>query len=168
MADKKGGGKPPAQDELINNLVSDPSQTPDTKVLVGFLGKSNRAGYLRLYLTPELNSHVEIAQDDLLHSQSLATAENPLGGTMVWVRSDADLIYTRSEKRQAQADFLQGDITSGFMPKADMAGLSGDVQMLASTIPCTIVISVLRCPTVYCPTWFFQCSTRICPSRLIC
>src|SRR5262245_23969237 len=46
------------QSAFIRHLVPDPSQSPDVKLVVGFLGQSAQAGYVRLYLTPELNEYL--------------------------------------------------------------------------------------------------------------
>lgn len=52
------------QDELISKLVSDPTLPPDVDVLVGFLGRSSRAGYLHLYLNLRLNNYIDIHKQD--------------------------------------------------------------------------------------------------------
>lgn len=118
MEEQKEPGEGPKelqQDALIEKLVVDPSKIPDVRVLVGFLGRSSEAGTWRLYLTPQLNSYVEFSAEDMLHTQPLAAAQSPLGVTAVWLRQDATVKHTRSGARQAQAEFVQGDITSGFM-----------------------------------------------------
>src|SRR2546430_3755462 len=80
------------KDALVEKLVSDPAAPPDTIRLVGFLGKSSRDGYWRLYLTSQLNEYVECHEDDIVHTQSLATEQNPLAGTMAWIKRDAKLL----------------------------------------------------------------------------
>ena len=132
------------QDELIEKLVPDPAAPPDVIVLVGFLGKSSRAGYVRLYLTPKLNDYFEIPEKDVILTQSLATELNPLGGTIVWVRREAELLHTRTTPAQAQAEFLQGGITSGFLAGTGMTGLMGEARG-TTTIICIIVISIFVC-----------------------
>jgi len=107
-------------DELIEKLVPDPATPPDLILLAGFLGKSNRAGYVRLYLTLLLNEYLEISEKDVLHHQPFAPALNPLGGTLVWIRREANLLHTRTATQQVQAQFLQGSITARFLPKAGM------------------------------------------------
>jgi len=108
------------QDELIEKLVPDPAAPPDVIMLAGWMGKSHRAGYVRLYLTPLLNEYVEISEKDVLHHQPYPPAMNPLGGTYVWVRREANLQHTQTATQQVQAQFLQGGITSRFLPKAGM------------------------------------------------
>ncbi len=99
-------------DDLINRLLPDASQLPDVRVLVGFLGKSTRQGYWRLYFTLTLDEYVEFAETDVVHSHAFGSEESRLGGTLVWVRREANLQHTRTVSREAQADFLQGAITN--------------------------------------------------------
>jgi hypothetical protein len=99
-------------DALIERLAPDASEVPDVRVLAGFLGRSARRGHWRLYLTPNLNDYVEFAEDDVVHSHPLETDENRLGGTLVWVRRDANLVHTKAVPHEAQADFLHGDIAT--------------------------------------------------------
>src|ERR1700736_1812143 len=80
------------QDELIEKLVPDPATPPDVILLAGLLGRSDRTGYVRLYLTPLLNEYVEISEKDVLHHQKIPPALNPLGGTLVWIRREANLL----------------------------------------------------------------------------
>ena len=44
-----------------------------------------------------------------------------MGGTMVWLRSGASLEHMQMMKRQVQADFLSGGITSGYMAGSDFS-----------------------------------------------
>jgi hypothetical protein len=111
--EKRIGDAPKLEpDAVIEYLVPDASEIPDVRVLVGFLGKSTRRGHWRLYLTPTLNENVEFAEDDVVHSHSLETDENRLGGTVVWVRREANLVHTQAISREAQAEFLQGEVAA--------------------------------------------------------
>jgi hypothetical protein len=112
MKKRSNGTSKLKPDALTERLVPDASQIPDVRVLGGFLGKSTREGYWRLYLTPTLNEYVEFAEDDVVHSHTLESDESQLGGTVIWVRREANLQHTRSASREAQADFLQGVIAA--------------------------------------------------------
>jgi hypothetical protein len=116
-------------DELIEHLVPNASHIPDVRVLGGFLGKSTREGYWRLYLTPSLNEYVEFAEDDVVHSHTFESDESPLGGTVIWLRREANLQHTRSASREAQADFLQGAIAASALRRGNLGrgrrGLTG-------------------------------------------
>src|SRR5437588_11419076 len=79
------------QDELIEKLVPDPAAPPDVIMLAGWMGKSHRAGSVRLYLTPLLNESVEISEKVVLHHQPYPPAVTPLSGAYVCVRRDPTL-----------------------------------------------------------------------------
>ncbi len=135
MADQEDANGPKnKQDALVEKLVPDPAQIPDVTVLIGFLGKSSRTGYWRLYLNPQLNHYVEGAEEDLAHSETLVTERNPLCGTMIWVRRNAVLQHTRTISRQAQAEFLEGDITRSFLAGTGITGLSYPALLLGGRI----------------------------------
>jgi hypothetical protein len=118
-------------DELVQHLVQDASHVPDVRVLGGFLGKSNREGYWRLYLTPTLNEYVEFAEDDVVHSHTFESDESQLGGTVIWVRREANLQHTRSASREAQADFLQGAIAASVLGCGHLTRACPDYVQLA-------------------------------------
>lgn len=99
-------------DPIVERLVPDPADVPDVRVLNGLLGKSTRKSHWRLYLGADLSSYVEFSRTDVVHSQQLEGSDHPLGGTIVWVKRDANLTRTQSTSREAQADFLQGQISS--------------------------------------------------------
>ena len=111
------------QDELIEKLVRLPAPPPDVILLGGLVGNSTRPGHLRLYLTPLLNHYIEFLEDDVLYHQPVPPALNPLGGTLLWVRREANLLHTRTASQQVQAQFLQGSITNKFLPKAGIENL---------------------------------------------
>ena len=113
------------EDEIIARLVPDPAAPPDVTAMAGFLGRSARPASWRLYQTLDLKDYVEIAEDDIVQSQSLKSDLQPLGGTVVWIKSGARLRYTQSESRLAETEFMQGDITRQFLAGTGPEGLSG-------------------------------------------
>ena len=117
-----GGANGLKEDEVVARLVPDPADPPEAIRLAGYLGRSTRRGFWRLYQTLELNEYVEVAEDDILHSEPLGGREGPSRGTVLWVRQDATLQHTRTESVRAQADFLQGDITGGFLSGVELSG----------------------------------------------
>ena len=147
----EGGFKELKQDALVEKLVVDPSKTPEVKVLFGFLGRSPEAGTWRLYLTPQLDSYVEFSAEDMVHTQQLAAAQSPLGGTAVWLKRGATLKHTRTGTRQAQAEFVRGDIMSGFT-----AGPGTQEMTLGRSVPAVGFLTI-------------GCSFLVClPQTLVC
>jgi hypothetical protein len=162
-----------SEDELVARLVPDPATgPPHVRSLVGLLGKSATPGMWRLYLNPQLTEYVEFTEDDIVHSESLAKSErNPIGGTMVTLRGSATLRHVRAESRETQAEFLQGNITSRFLPGARATPGQGSlpvatpsVAVSISALVCTpIVVSIysaVACETNDC-TESFKCQTTL-------
>ncbi len=106
--DRNGCEKLRQEDEIIEDLIPDPTALPDVRVLTGFVGRSPREGYWRLYFTLELNSYVEFPAGAVLCSKSLRTALNPLGGTTVWIDRDAKLQQVRVAQIRAEDEVLEG------------------------------------------------------------
>jgi hypothetical protein len=103
-------------DPLVESLVPDPGTQPPppTVTLVGLLGRSPKEGYWRLYLTMELNHYAEFKQEDVLRSAKIPRMEPPfmgLQGTIVWLKREAEVEYTRTVSRRVRAEVLQGGIT---------------------------------------------------------
>ena len=119
------GAKDLRQDEVIARLMPDPSTPPDVTAMVGFLGKSTRRKFWRLYQTLDLKDYVEIAEDDIVQSQSLKSEQQPLGGTVLWVKSGARLQSSRSGSNVAEAEFMHGEITRKFLGGTGAEGLAG-------------------------------------------
>ena len=131
-----GGTKDLKQDELIARLVPDPAAPPDVIAMVGFLGKSSRPKSWRLYQSLDLKDYVEVAEDDIVQSQSLKSELQPLGGTVIWIKSGARLQHSRSESGVAEAEFMQGEITRKFLGGTGTEGLArtgGNVVLTTAT-----------------------------------
>jgi hypothetical protein len=110
----------------VEILAPDPAQgPPDVVALTGFVGRTAQEGRWRIYLSADLTSWVEFDEGAVVHHQRLEGS--PLGGTAVWVRRSAPLTYGSTTTTQVQGDFLQGELTSGFMGQAAMGMAAPDV-----------------------------------------
>jgi len=152
---KDGDGKEARlkEDPLVAALVPDPSaESPDTTVLHGYVGKSTRPNYWRLYLDATLTSYVEMSGDDVRHQQQLGD-----GGTLVWVPRSLELKITKVSSTTIQAEFLSGAIAAGRMQaKARVSAAS--LAALPRTVGCPSILNncttlIIRCPSDGCPTW---------------
>src|SRR5262245_21705288 len=157
MAASKEGGREAGrlkEDPLVTKLAPDPAAAPpDTAVLHGYVGKSTRPNYWRLYLDATLASYVEVPEQDILHHKQLADD----GGTLVWVSKSLELNVTSVSSSTIQAEFLSGAIAAGRMQptaSANVASLAAPVQ----SVGCPSILNncttrILRCPSDGCPTW---------------
>ena len=123
MSSNAKGGKL-KQDELVRELVPNPTQVPNAKMFVGLFGAGAQEGYWRLYYSTELKDFLEVREEDILLTRSLKTEENPLGGTALWVQAEADIQVTRRSSRETEAEFLTGHITANFLQGATASGFS--------------------------------------------
>jgi hypothetical protein len=140
------------QDDLVRELVPDPRAVPNAKMFVGLLGASAQDGHWRLYLSTGLKAYLEVPEEDVLLTRSLKSPENPLGGTAVWIRADAQLHVTRRASDKADREFLTGEITARFLQGATASGLSvGGMQVgaggLKSVPPVESCVPSLCLPT---------------------
>jgi len=139
-------------DDLVTDLVSDPSQVPDLIVLTGFLGESSRQEYWRLYLTADMSEYLEFRKVDVRHYRRLTAQESSLGGTLIWLDRDVTVRRTSSAARQAQAEFLRGDLIANYQARmADspvamgVEGLIGAASRSAAATMCGVTCaSALR------------------------
>jgi hypothetical protein len=99
-------------DDFVGKIVKDPKSPPDTILLTGYLGKSSEDGHTRLYFDPELKSYVEIPNEAILHSQQISPEQSGLGGSNVWIKSDAEVIHGKVGPSRTKAKFFEGPIAA--------------------------------------------------------
>ena len=161
MAERRRTPKDFAEDKIVRDLVPDPGQPPpDSVVLRGFMGKSDRDGHRRLYLDDSLSSWVEIPEEEILHVETTPDDES---GTAIWVKRSAQLETKSVQSASAPAEFLSGDIAGaaagGLRPGAP--GLKG-VPLSPFCPPWTV--EEIRCPGF--ETFEFACSIG-CPPNTV-
>ena len=113
--------------------------------MFGFLGKSARDGYWRLYLSPDLGDFVDIPEDAIIHREQLDRERSTLGGTIIWIRREANIVHTRIESREAQAEFLQGGITAAYFRGARAGALLGRNALMGHRLGDTDVTVCRAC-----------------------
>jgi hypothetical protein len=112
-------------DELIKQLVPDPS-SPDVNVLTGvLLGRGRDEKWLRVYTTLQLNQFVEVPVDRILGVKRF-----PMGQIAVWIPADVNVQVTTTTT--LSGDFLKGSIqaTHG---AATTRGVGGLISALVGT-----------------------------------
>jgi hypothetical protein len=166
--------KGPKQDELVAKLVKDAQSPPDTLLLSGHVGASSEEGHTRLYFDPQLSDYVEIPNDAILHTQEIPKDQSPLGGTFLWIKSDAVLIHGKVGPHRLKAKFLEGRIQQEFL-KGTQAGVRPPGPGAA---PAAISLSghfcgpsvVQVCPSLHCASLSFFCQPSVlekCPTAQV-
>jgi hypothetical protein len=97
------------QDNLVEAL-SEGAQSEGFEVLHGWLGKSDRPGYQKIYGNEEMTTFVEVKEEDIQMAKSLESSDDPMAGSLIWVSTTAEVITTSFRKTNiAERTFLQGD-----------------------------------------------------------
>jgi hypothetical protein len=138
-------------DDFVSKVVKDPKQPPDTTLLTGYLGKSSEEGHTRIYFDPELKNYLEVPNDAVLHTQEIPKEVSSLGGSHIWIKSDAELIHGKVGPSRTKAKFFEGPIAAA----AAAAAIGGGGQVGGpqggagnSIIPCVVTgASVCACPS---------------------
>ena len=126
MPVRKPKGDVPQQipDDLAAELVPDPSKLPDVVVLRGYSGKSNRAGFTRIYVDVTFSEFFEVADADVLARRSVAD-QDALGGSMLWVKREATLLRANVCLAHEHAAFLTGEITARALARSKIEVAAG-------------------------------------------
>jgi len=142
------------QDDLIAKLVKDPKAPPDALLLSGFLGASSEDDHTRLYLTATLDDYVEIPSDAILHTQEIPKDQSPLGGTLLWIKKDAELIHGKVGPNRTKAKFLEGRIQQEFVRAQAAVGIGVDIPPSLPLGPGCPTHFIQACPSLaqgFCP-----------------
>jgi hypothetical protein len=129
-------------------------QAPGALVRFGFIGKGGRAGRWRLYTHPDLTDYLEFSESDALNVTPVSRAQSPLGGSIVSFKADAKLQRVSSRSLEEQSSFLEGPVTSGFLP-----GTRGVNFGAGAFSPGTIIVETLSY-LVACPSHWLGCTAR--------
>jgi hypothetical protein len=123
-------------------------------MLSGYVGASSEPGHTRLYLDPEFRSYVEIPNDAILHTQEIAPEQSILGGSLVWIPRNAQLIHGTAAPARIKATFLEGRLQQAYGAMA----APGPQRQAGTLRTCFLVCGE---PTVRCVTPGKQCSIHI-------
>ena len=148
----------PTQHSVVEKLVKDPTQLPNAKIVAGFIGNSPTDGHIRLYLTPEFNEYIDIPSEAVVHTQSLSASVDPLERSLLWIRSNADLLHTTVQSTRLQAQFLEGSIANGLTTHAAAQNLSPAMVVGHPSIICT--------HPVFCSSGL--CASALCQTKVFC
>ncbi|HYP42069.1 MAG TPA: hypothetical protein VEX13_17065 [Chloroflexia bacterium] len=135
--------------------------------LIGLVGQSVREGYRVLFLSLDMNSRVEIRDEDIVYSEKLSPEGSPfgsLGGTRICVKKGATLDYSRTTARKVQAEALAGDefdldIQLGPRGISGGGGQEGLVP-ITETRPRTVCET---CRVTACDSCAVTCAGNTCP-----
>ncbi|GAB3642323.1 hypothetical protein [Spirosoma arcticum] len=138
-----------AYDDWVGQVRPDPRNIDPLTLMQGYIGQSSESGHIRVYSDESLNDFVEVPEDAIVHAQQLSPSESSLGGSKLWLRSDAVIVYGDPKSvNRPRTTFLEGDLMQQY-------GAFGNFAQ-----PFRPIASV-RCPTVN-PV-ICNPQTRVCP-----
>ena len=159
----------PKLDAFTAKVVGDPSNPQETLLLQGFLGSSSEDKHTRVYTDVTLDTYIDVANADIIHSEQLPKDQSPFGGSFIWVKKAADVLQGKAGAERKKAKFLEGPIAAEAAGAVGTGiGTSGINTQVVLCHP-TIIVQACR-PTPVCPpTPLHHCPpplTPFCPTRL--
>jgi hypothetical protein len=135
------------QDEIVERLFLEPSKVSESRLYLGWLGKTDVQGRWRLYSDLLFSEYFEFDESDALNMQRFGPEVSPFGGTAIWLKRSAKVTRTRLTQRQAQASLLRGRITKDHIDRALPSFTSGEIDPAATT-PTTVILTILVTATI--------------------
>ena len=140
-------------DKFIEKIISNPSAPERLITLEGYIGKSSEEDHIRFYFDASLNRFVEIPIDSIVNAIPKSKEENELGGSKLWIKTDAIFIYgSPVQEIRPKGNLLQGDLYNNFAQVPVNPGTVDTVCCPTNEIGCL--------QTHNCPTLSFDCPTR--------
>lgn len=101
-------------DPIVQAVLSDSTSNTKYSVLSGFVGPSQRKGFVRIYLSLELDDYAEIEADEIIHR---IDTSSPIGGSLIWIKSESKLaVNSRTTPTGPHGiEYLGGDISARMM-----------------------------------------------------
>lgn len=159
---KKTGSKDIPHHPLVAALAPDPDKPPARATkLFGYPGPASGDGAVRLWLSTDLTSYVEVPSEAIIHSQTLKNDQ----GTRLWVEPSAKLTYSSAQSHEVEAEFLGGSIAEGNLAAA--APAHGIPPRFLPPPPMLPPLSRNE-PCLEPMTEVTECATRIEPCTVYC
>jgi hypothetical protein len=105
------------QDAFVAKVAKHPTRS---LLFKGFVGKAKQAGYTRIYSDAELTDYVDVPTNAILHSQPASAQDSPLGGSYLWVKSEAIINHGPAYNGDMKA-FMEGPIYQDYKKQMEAA-----------------------------------------------
>ncbi|MER9049350.1 hypothetical protein NKH89_19160, partial [Mesorhizobium sp. M0923] len=107
-------------DNLIERL-GDIDDMAGLVQLAGYIGPAKAKGYARIYSDLSFSSYVEIP-DDAIVSRTKPLDDDPMGKSIVYIRSGVRTKSVSVTTRSVESDYLSGVIASSYLGQSQMRG----------------------------------------------
>jgi hypothetical protein len=103
---------------LVADLVKDPSSVPDLRCHAGFVGRSVREGYFRLYTAENLQEFVDLPEGCLRRVEVVpSSVRYPVGAHAIWVEPAGAADKPAFRKDGAQYSISVEELTKQWAPR---------------------------------------------------
>lgn len=108
-------------DELIEQLVPDPGEPPMVVGLDGYVGRSDREGFVRLYRDLSVSYWLEIPENAVYFARTVDVAGKFQRMSVVWIHRDA-IVHPRITNTDdgVLLEFLDGEFVAGNLAEVEM------------------------------------------------
>lgn len=137
---KRGGSMPPTDQYVADLAAAGIEQGADVEMIVGLVGESPRAQYVRLFTNPDLSECLDIPEDAIHFHKPL---DSPFGGSTLYVDSKARLLRVRIDSVDAEAAFLDGDMVADVLPNLQDGDFDFQAGLISTPICSIITISII-------------------------
>jgi hypothetical protein len=103
------------QHDLVDEIIKDPNQIANITNFIGYRGKSNSEGVIRLYTSLEFNEYIEIKKEDIAAMRNVNDDVILFGGTAIFVDNTCEIKRVRIDTTKQQAMFLSGKVSESFI-----------------------------------------------------
>jgi hypothetical protein len=110
----KSPSTPPKLDDFIAKVVPDPKNPEQLSLVSGFLGASPEPAHTRIYADASLGSYIDVKTADIAHTEPLAKEQSPLGGSYVWLKSQAQVNFGSAGQASKPGKFLEGPLAAAY------------------------------------------------------
>lgn len=101
--------------DLIPEIIKDPNQVANITNFIGYIGKSNSEGIIRLYTSLEFNEYLEFKKEDIVAMKNVNDDVLLFGGTAIFVENTCEIKRVRTDTTKQQAMFLSGKVSEGLI-----------------------------------------------------
>lgn len=97
-----------SKNNFVDNIVKDPACIPETKLVKGYIGKSDKDEYIRLYRKLDLLSYIEFRKSDVIHKEELDSTKSAPGKVCVWLDACTKVSKVSVRDNDTPDKFLNG------------------------------------------------------------
>jgi hypothetical protein len=143
-------------DDVTAKVVADPKNAGDAVLATGFLGDSSDSNHIRIYWDASMASYIDVAAEDIIHTEPLPKEQSPLGGSYIWLKRSAFGLSAGQGGNPMTGRFFEGPLMAAYGQQ--FGGAAAATPAAAAQLPSLTCTYAPGCwySWGFCPT-FFHC-----------